>query len=71
MEIKIGDKIDLKCPLCDGENVHPEKPEFQGEYDTSCADYSIIIPFWCECNCKGKFIIHHHEGYTYLSVEKI
>jgi hypothetical protein len=56
-------KTEMSCPICDNENFHPMPPKLEGVYETSGADYTIIIPFWCENGCSGEIKFHHHEGF--------
>ena len=58
------------CPTCDCENFHPMPPRLEGTYETSGADYTVVLPFWCENGCKGEMRYHHHEGTCTFSVSK-
>jgi hypothetical protein len=58
------------CPSCYCENFHPMPPRLEGTYETSGADYAVIIPYWCENGCKGEMRYHHHEGMCTFSISK-
>lgn len=61
--------LGVKCPVCESENVHTEKPTYQD--DESGKDSNIIIPMWCEGVHHWNLVFNYHKGDTVVYLRDI